>query len=125
MNPYVWSRSLSSRKAVHACGLLLMWFTVRDGPAALAQERADFPVNDTHLVYHDVKTDASGAIVPWYNDSPAVAYDHNLRLLWKFWRNMRTCGQGIPYCMQHDVWKEKQDNERGIGGDQISMAMDS
>jgi hypothetical protein len=82
-------------------------------------------VNNAHLVYHDVKTDASGAILPSYNASPAVAYDHNLRLLWSFWHEMRTCGAGIPYYLQHQVWKEKQDDERGIGGDQINMAMDS
>ncbi len=27
--------------------------------------------------------------------------------------------------MQHQVWKEKQDDERGLGGDQIDMALDS
>jgi hypothetical protein len=101
--------------------LLAAWVS----PAASAQERKDFPVNDHHIVYHDVKTDANGAIVPWYNDSPAVAYDHDIRLLWKFWHGMRTCGQGIPYYLQHQVWKEKEDDERGLGGDQIDMAIDS
>jgi hypothetical protein len=94
------------------------------GPA-LAQDRKDFPLNTSHIVYHDVKTDASGAIVPWYNDRPSVAYDHDLRLVWKFWLGMRTCGDHIPYYLQHQVWKEKQDDERGIGGDQIPMALDS
>jgi hypothetical protein len=51
--------------------LLAAWVS----PAAPAQERKDFPVNGHHIVYHDVKTDANGEIVPWYNDSPAVAYD--------------------------------------------------
>lgn len=105
-------------------GILFLFFAA-GGPTMLAQDRADFPVNNTHIVYHDVRMDASGAIVPWYNDSPSVAYDHNLRLLWKFWREMRTCGPGIPYYLQHQVWKEKEDDPRGIGGDQIDMAIDS
>jgi len=105
--------------------LLLLLLAGWRGAAIQAQERSDFPVNNKHIVYHDVKTDASGAIVPWYNDSPAVAYDHNLRLLWNFWHGMRTCGTGVPYYLQHQVWKEKVDDERGLGGDQLSMAMDS
>ena len=106
-------------------GILLLSLISAGFRSALAQERADFPVNTKHLVYHDVKTDASGAIAPWYNDSPSVAYDHNVRLLWKFWHEMRTCGPGIPYYLQHQVWKEKEDDPRGFGGDQINMAIDS
>lgn len=91
----------------------------------LAQRHADFPVNNKHIVYHDVRTDESGAILPWYSADPSVAYDHDLRLLWNFWRGMRTCGNGIPYYLQHQVWKEDEDDPRGIGGDQIDMAIDS
>lgn len=87
--------------------------------------RGDFPVNNTHIVYHDVKVDSNGSIVPWYNNKPSVAYDHDLRLLWNFWKGMRTCGDGIPYYLQHQVWKENEDDPRGIGGDQIDMTIDS
>lgn len=90
-----------------------------------AQDRKDFPVNTSHIVYHDVKVDAGGAILPWYNDRPSVAYDHHIRAIWKFWLGMRTCGKGIPYYLQHQVWMETRDDERGIGGDQIPMALDS
>ena len=110
--------------AIHFTLVLLSFFAGRCMPA-LAQDRADFPVNPQHLVYHDVRTDASGAIVPWSSDRPSVAYDHDIRLLWKFWHEMRTCGPGIPYYLQHQVWKEKEDDPRGLGGDQINMAIDS
>lgn len=93
--------------------------------AVRAQEGSGDPVNNTHIVYHDVRTDPNGAILPWYSDKPSVAYDHNLRLIWNFWRSMRTCGGHIPYYLQHQVWKEKEDDPRGIGGDQIDMALDS
>ena len=116
-----------ARIRVHATFLTLVISSLFAGRciSALAQDRADFPVNTQHLVYHDVKTDASGAIVPWYSDKASVAYDHDVRLLWKFWQEMRTCGPGIPYYLQHQVWKEKEDDPRGLGGDQINMAIDS
>ncbi|MBZ5594819.1 MAG: hypothetical protein LAP39_21450 [Acidobacteriia bacterium] len=77
------------------------------------------------LIYHDIKTDASGKIVPWYGTGPSQAYDHDLRLLFTFWKNMRNCPNGVPMYMQHQVWKAKEEDPRGLGGDQISMAMSS
>jgi hypothetical protein len=100
-------------------------FCTLSGSTALAQERSDFPVNDHHIVYHDVKTDAAGGIVPWYGSGPSEAYDHDIRLLWSFWSGMRKCPNGVPYYLLHDVWKEKEDDPRGLGGDQINMALDS
>ena len=91
----------------------------------VAQSRYDFPITASHVVYHDVKVDAQGGIVPWYDPSPAVAYDHDLRLLWNFWKQMRSGPNGVPYYLLHQVWKEDEDDQRGLGGDQISMALDS
>jgi len=65
--------------------------------ALVAQSRYDFPITASHVVYHDVKVDAQGGIVPWYDPSPAVAYDHDLRLLWNFWKQMRSGPNGVPY----------------------------
>ncbi|MHB1939132.1 MAG: hypothetical protein ACYCOR_21575 [Acidobacteriaceae bacterium] len=92
---------------------------------AAAQDRPDLSVSDHHIVYHDVKTDASGGIVPWYSDSPSVAYDHDIRLVWDFWKNIRNSPDGVPYYLLHQVWKEHEDDPRGLGGDQIDMALDS
>jgi hypothetical protein len=75
--------------------------------------------------YHPVATDAGGKIVPWYGDSPASAYDHDLRLVWAFWSGMRRCPNGVPYYLLHQVWKPDQDDPRGLGGDQINMALSS
>jgi len=77
------------------------------------------------LGYHDVKTDAAGSIVPWYGTGPAQAYDQVVRLVWGFWRDMRQCPNGVPYYLQHQVWKAGQDDPRGLGGDQIGMALSS
>ena len=91
----------------------------------IAQDKRDFPVNEHHIVYHDVRVDAGGGIVPWYSDDPSRAYDHDIRLVWDFWIHMRKCRRGVPYYLQHQVWKANQDDPRGLGGDQISMALDS
>ncbi len=90
-----------------------------------AQQESKLPVNAHHIVYHDVRTDTSGAIVPWSSDKPSEAYDHNIRLIWNFWKNMRKCPKGVPYYLQHQVWKAGEDDPRGLGGDQINMALDS
>jgi hypothetical protein len=94
-------------------------------PGAVGQDRHDFPVNDHHLVYHDVRVDAGGGIVPWSSDAPSQAYDRNIRAIWNFWIHMRNCQNGVPYYLQHQVWMPDHDDERGLGGDQINMALDA
>jgi hypothetical protein len=94
-------------------------------PKAPAEDSPVFPVNDHHIVYHDVRVDANGAIVPWFGDGPSQAYDHDIRLVWNFWIHMRKCANGVPYYLQHQVWKPDHDDERGLGGDQLNMALDS
>ena len=70
------------------------------------------------LGYHDVRTDSQGKIVAW------ESYDLVVRSLWDFWRGMKPCPNGVSYYLQHQVWKPEED-PRGIGGDQIPMAMSS
>ena len=77
------------------------------------------------LGYHEVRTDAAGKIIPWYGRNPAEAYDHIVRQLWNFWITMRNCPNGVPYYLQHQVWKPGEDDPRGLGGDQINMALSS
>ncbi len=75
--------------------------------------------------YHEVRTDAAGKIVPWYGSGPSEAYDHVVRLVFDFWLKMRNCPNGVPYYLQHQVWKPEVDDPRGLGGDQIPMALSS
>ncbi|HVN07247.1 MAG TPA: hypothetical protein VMT86_22665 [Bryobacteraceae bacterium] len=75
--------------------------------------------------YHQVKTDSGGRIVPWYGSGPSEAYDHVVRLAFGFWINMRKCPNGVPYYLQHQVWKADAGDPRGLGGDQIPMALSS
>jgi len=77
------------------------------------------------LIYHRIRTDKEGKILPWYNDDPGISYDHIINLVWNFWDTMRTDMNGIPYYMNHQVWRSDFNDPRGIGGDQIQMALSS
>lgn len=76
------------------------------------------------LVYHDIKTDAQGKILPWYSSDLGESYDHVIGKVWQFWKNMERCSNGVPYYLQHQVWTPEGD-QRGLGGDQLSMALSS
>jgi hypothetical protein len=77
------------------------------------------------LIYHAIQTDAEGNIVPWYSPNLGESYDHNIRLVWDFWKNMRLCPNGVKYYMQHQVWKRNKDDRSGLGGDQLNEALSS
>lgn len=85
--------------------------------------RDDTPPN--WIGYHEARTDAGGRIVPWFGTGPSQAYDHVVRQLFDFWIKMRKCPNGVPYYLQHQVWKPDADDPRGLGGDQIPMALSS
>jgi hypothetical protein len=77
------------------------------------------------LIYHPIKTGKDGKIIPWYSENQGRSYDHVIRLVWKFWDNMRTDPNGLPYYMNHQVWNPDFNDPRGIGGDQFAMALSS
>lgn len=77
------------------------------------------------LIYHNIKTDASGNIIPWSHDEPGKAWSHVIQLVWNFWDTMRLDMNGIPYYMNHQVWNSPANDPRGLGGDQLAMALSS
>jgi hypothetical protein len=77
------------------------------------------------LIYHDIKTDAAGKIIPWFSAEPGTAYSYVIQSVWHFWDTMRVDMNGLPYYMNHQVWKPGVDDTRGIGGDQFQMALSS
>jgi hypothetical protein len=85
---------------------------------------AGWSVRAEKFSYHEIQTDAQGMIVPWFSPDPGEAYDHVLGLVWRFWIGMSPCPNGVPYYLQHQVWKPEHD-PRGLGGDQLSMALSS
>jgi len=87
-------------------------------------------IHDTLLIsdtiqYHAVRINKTdGSILPWYSADPGISYDTVLKLVWNFWKNMETDSNGLKYYMNHQVWRPEHDM-RGLGGDQISMALSS
>jgi hypothetical protein len=77
------------------------------------------------LIFHPVKTDKKGNILPWYNANSGTSYSHIIKLVWNFWDTMRHDMNGLPYYMNHQVWKPFFNDPRGIGGDQLAMALSS
>jgi hypothetical protein len=77
------------------------------------------------LVFHDIQVDTAGRILPWYSPKPSVAYDHAIRVVWRFWNALPVCPNGVRYFMQHQVWKPGEEDPRGLGGDQLAMALSS
>jgi hypothetical protein len=80
-------------------------------------------VAQERLVYHDIVTDKDGNIIPWYDKDLGKSFDHIINLVWNFWDTMRIDMNGLPYYMNHQVWEEKYNDRRGIGGDQLQMAL--
>ncbi len=80
-------------------------------------------VNDT-IVYHQVRVDDKGHILPWQSSNIGQSYDHVLALVWDFWKNMEEDSNGMQYYMNHQVWHPNHD-KRGLGGDQLQMALSS
>ena len=77
------------------------------------------------LIYHEIKTDATGKILPWFSPEPGSAYSFVIQSVWHFWDTMKVDMNGLPYYMNHQVWKTGADDTRGIGGDQLQMALSS
>ncbi len=87
-------------------------------------------VNDTIILsdtiqYHPVRiSKEDGSILPWFSADKGKSYDTVMMLVWNFWKNMETDSNGLKYYMNHQVWRPEHDM-RGLGGDQINMALSS
>jgi hypothetical protein len=99
--------------------LLLMVALVWSGPCTWSQHTT------TRLVFHDVKTDSNGHILPWFSPEPGSSYDHAINLVWDFWYNIRRDYNGLPYYMNHAIWDDNENDAIAIGGDQLQMALSS
>jgi len=89
----------------------------------LIEAKKDTILSDK-IIYHSVRVDDNENILPWYSANLGQSYDHVLRLVWNFWKNMEYCPNGTKYYMNHQIWSERHDR-RGLGGDQLQMALSS
>ena len=111
-------KTLKGYIIVFLSGILMSGYLLNAQTIYYDQTREGF------LVFHEIKTDNQGFIIPWYDEEPGKAYDHVINLVWNFWDTMRTDMNGLPYYMNHQVWRPSND-PRGLGGDQLNMALSS
>lgn len=76
------------------------------------------------IIYHRVRVDGKGNILPWYSSNLGESYDYILGRVWDFWKKLPLDSNGARYYMNHQVWRPDHD-KRGIGGDQVMMALSS
>ncbi len=83
------------------------------------------------LIFHDIRTDRDGKLLPWYSDDPGTAYEHVLGLVWNYWKYMPAFYElapgGKPYgglnVKKYLVFRTLED--QGVGGDQFAMLLSS
>lgn len=93
---------------------------------SVAQTEPKVTVIEEKLLYHPIHLNqADGTILPWYSTDPGKSYDFAINQVWNFWHTMRTDKNGLPYYMNHQVWRGDFNDRRGIGGDQFAMALSS
>jgi hypothetical protein len=93
---------------------------------ALSQSAVKESVINEKLVYHQIHLNQSDqTIIPWYSADLGKSYDFVIGKVWDFWYNMRNDKNGLPYYMNHQVWRGDFNDRRGIGGDQFAMALSS
>ena len=96
----------------------------RNNHSTLSAVKDTLLISDT-IQYHAVRINkADGSILPWFSADLGASYDTVLMLVWNFWDSMETDSNGLKYYMNHQVWKPEHDM-RGLGGDQINMALSS
>ncbi len=89
------------------------------------------PLQDTVLIgdtiqYHAVRiSKVDNSLLPWYSPDPGKSYDFVINATWNFWDTMRTDLNGLPYYMNHQVWKSEVNDTRGVAGSQFEMALNS
>jgi len=113
--------------------LLVTVFTILMQPLSAQQYRTidkdilqpnkDHLLPDT-IIYHKVRVDSFGNILPWYSSNYGESFDTIMKLVWKFWNGIALDTNGVKYYMNHQVWRPDHDS-RGIGGDQVMMALSS
>jgi len=89
-----------------------------------APNAIDTVLTSDTIQYHTVRiSKADGSILPWYSSDLGTSYDTTLLLVWNFWKNMPADSTGEKHYLHHQVYKPG--DRRGLGGDQLMMALSS
>lgn len=122
--PMVSPRSLPAAPTMRVLKFALVGCLAAAANLPPSQATAQTKTNE-RLQYHVIRVDSKGMILPWQSDDLGRAFDSTVRSTFKFWDNMAPDRNGLPYHMNHQVWRPLLDDHRGIGGDQIQMALSS
>lgn len=108
-------------------GIYLMGlFILMQNELVSAQTAEKESVISEKLMYHPIHVNSvDNTILPWYSSDLGKSYDDVISRVWNFWDTMRKDKNGLPYYMNHQVWRGDFNDRRGIGGDQFSMALSS
>jgi hypothetical protein len=103
-------------------GLIIVWaFTTIQAQSVVKET-----VIQEKLLYHPIHLNATDqTILPWYSTDLGKSYDFVINQVWNFWNTMRTDKNGLPYYINHQVWRGDFNDRRGVGGDQFAMALSS
>ena len=81
---------------------------------------------DEKLMYHPIRINATDStILPWHSSNLGESYNLVIEKVWNFWDTMRIDMNGLPYYMNHQVWKSEVNDTRGVAGSQFEMALNS
>lgn len=109
-----------------ACILLSGLSLLQNAELASAQPVLKETVTTEMLLYHAIHLNSEDqTILPWYSPDLGKSYDFVIGKVWNFWHTMRIDKNGLPYYMNHQVWRGDFNDRRGIGGDQFAMALSS
>jgi hypothetical protein len=105
---------------------LIGFLTFQKPVVVLSQSAIKETIIKEKLLYHPIHLNsADQTILPWYSTNLGKSYDFVINATWNFWNTMRTDKNGLPYYMNHQVWRGDFNDRRGIGGDQFAMALSS
>ncbi len=91
---------------------------------ALSQSMVKDTVIEEKLQFHSIRINAADhTILPWYSNELGKSYDFIIGRVWNFWDTMRIDYNGLPYYMNHQVWKPEVNDTRGVAGSQFEMAL--
>ena len=114
--------SIRNKLAVLIISIAL--FTLFKPCSVSAQSTKKDTIVEEKLMYHSIRLIASDqTILPWYSDDLGKSYDFVINQVWNFWDTMRTDMNGLPYYMNHQVWKAEVNDTRGVAGSQFEMAL--
>src|SRR5665648_744261 len=81
-------------------------FVLLPSVSVIAQRVVKETVISEKLLYHPIHINSEDqTILPWYSPDLGKSYDFVIEKVWNFWHTMRNDKNGLPYYMNHQVWR--------------------